>query len=275
MPNIDINQDQKSKREGESQFNSRNNEDDATLNDENEIYPAPDSFREPLSGDSEAKTRTWNQETDALRSLNQNLKKELRESAQKKEPDSILAKNSNEGDLSYGEIKLEELQKLANNFNVDKEEISNLKLQNKNYLSEIGKLKSEILENEMKWKEENDFLISTVHSALSKDLRTEKEKEALVNLFVSKQTEKNEALIKEQTNVIENLKLRCLNYENEIKSLIESQKESALYNQVNQLHLEINLLRNLVYRLNVELSYNQAKNPSPALKSSIKVFKCF
>ncbi|RNA17008.1 centrosomal of 89 kDa isoform X2 [Brachionus plicatilis] len=127
-----------------------------------------------------------------------------------------------------------------------------------------------MLEREIKWKEENDFLISTVHSALSKDLRSDKEKEALVNLFVSKQTEKNKALINEQSNMIEHLKLRCSAYENEIKNLVESQRESALFSQVNQLHLEINLLRNLVYRLNVELSDYQAKNPSAALKSSIK-----
>lgn len=176
-----------------------------------------------------------------------------------------------EEERSYGEIKLEELQKIANNFNIDKEENTSLKSKNKNLSLEIDRLKTELLEREIKWKEENDFLISTVHSTLSKDLRSEKEKEALIELFVNKQTKKNEALIKEQNNVIEHLKLKCLAYENQIKNLTESQKESALYNQVNQLHLDNNLLRNLVYRLNVELSNYQAKNPSHTLRSSIKV----
>lgn len=275
LQNFEKKDDQKSKRETDLHLSTKN-EDGETLSDENEIYPVPYSFRETASGDfeSEPRTRTWDQENDALRNLEHSLRHELTKNSIKTEQGfqkPLQSKILVEEDRSYGEIKIEELQKIANNFNIDKEENTSLKSKNKNLSSEIDRLKSELLEREIKWKEENDFLISTVHSTLSKDLRNEKEKEALIKLFINKQTEKNENLIKEQNNVIEHLKLKCLTYENEIKNLIESQKESVLYNQVNQLHLDINLLRNLVYRLNVELSNYQAKNPSPSLRSSIKV----
>ncbi|CAF0754557.1 unnamed protein product [Brachionus calyciflorus] len=270
LPNIDIYDDEKTLKKDatKSHTSNRINDENETLNDENEIYPAPLSFREPTRSpdlESDAKTRTWDPESDALKSFNQKLKKELDNPVKPKSARSIT-----KFDQNGLEIQLEDIQKLTQNFNIDKQEIDKLKNENKNFLNENEKLKHELLERGLKSKEENDFLIATVHTALSKDLRTDKERDSLTRLFVSKQTEKNEALIREQSSVIEHLKHKCLVYEEDIKILIESRSESAWNTQVNELNREVSLLRNLVYRLNVELSSYQAKYPSPSLKTSLK-----
>ena len=243
-------------------------------NGELEIYPAPLSFREPVQSpdlDSEPRTRTYDQETDPLRSLNDKFKEELKTLPKSaRSNNTSLQKLVHDQDRRVYDIRLEDLQKLTSGFNVDKNEIEQLKVENKNYVNELERLKNELYSRELKWKEDNDFLIATVHTTLSKDMRTDKERENLVKLFVSKQTEKNEALIREQNRVIEHLRLKCSKYENEIKSLTQNQSDSALKNEVNELNSEVSLIRNLVYRLNVELSNYQANFPSSSLQSSIR-----
>jgi len=59
-------------------------------------------------------------------------------------------------------------------------------------------------------------LITTVHNTLAKDIRSEAEKEALTKLFLSRQKEKAETLIREQTTLIELYKAKCENYEKEL-----------------------------------------------------------
>ena len=100
-------------------------------------------------------------------------------------------------------------------------------------------------------------------------MRTEQEKQSLIKLFQSKQAEKNENLINEQRNLIDNLKQKCQAYELELKNTLDNKFESNM----KELKDEISILRNLIYRLNVELSYHQAKNPSQNLQTSIKVIE--
>jgi hypothetical protein len=59
-------------------------------------------------------------------------------------------------------------------------------------------------------------VVNTVHNTLARDVRTDEEREALINMIVSKQAEKNGILIREQARLIEALKMRCLNYEREL-----------------------------------------------------------
>lgn len=129
------------------------------------------------------------------------------------------------------------------NFNIDKNLIDSLKSDNKNLRQIIDDLQKELLvikfffkglkgfclnvcflfkERESRYKEENDLLIMTVHSTLSKDARTENEKEALKKLFLSRQQEKNENLIKEQNRMIETLKVKCLDYEKDLRNSVEN-----------------------------------------------------
>jgi hypothetical protein len=48
-------------------------------------------------------------------------------------------------------------------------------------------------------------------------VRTEAEKDALLKMIISKQSIKNDNLIREQAKLIEALKLKCLNYERELQ----------------------------------------------------------
>ncbi len=76
---------------------------------------------------------------------------------------------------------------------------------------------SNFKEREKRHKHENDSLIANVHNTLSKDAKTEAEKQALLKLLLTKQQEANERLIQDQSNQIEQLKIRCQKYENDFK----------------------------------------------------------
>ncbi len=54
---------------------------------------------------------------------------------------------------------------------------------------------------------------------LAKETQNEAEKEALKKYFLSKQQETNESLINEQKKTIDILKLKCQNYEKELKKV--------------------------------------------------------
>jgi hypothetical protein len=65
-------------------------------------------------------------------------------------------------------------------------------------------------------KYENDLMIDRL---LAKETQNEAEKEALKKYFLSKQQETNESLINEQKKTIDILKLKCQNYEKELKKV--------------------------------------------------------
>lgn len=104
-------------------------------------------------------------------------------------------------------------------------------------------------------------------------MKTDNEKEALLKLFLSKQAETNENLIKEQSKQIEYLKSRCDSFERELKNSFNTNDgNSSNQEQIQDLKEEVLSLRSITYRLNVELSSYQSKYPSPSLEASINVF---
>lgn len=114
-----------------------------------------------------------------------------------------------------------------------------------------------------------------MHNTLSREMKTETEREALVNYVTARQSEKNETLIKEQNKLIEMLKIKCANLEKEIKSRQVKDQSDLTQIQIRDLKSEINALRNIVYRLNIELSLYQSKYPSPSLQAGLKVVSNF
>ncbi len=74
----------------------------------------------------------------------------------------------------------------------------------------------------MKSKRETDLLIANAYEILSKDLKSENEKKALINLLLPKQQQANEKLINDQSKMIEKLTFNCKMLQNELKKANES-----------------------------------------------------
>lgn len=79
--------------------------------------------------------------------------------------------------------------------------------------------KKKLSERETKRKEENDQMINRLQEVLSKDMKSDSQKESLKQYFLSKQQELDESLIKEQASIIQNLRSKCSKYENEFKNV--------------------------------------------------------
>ena len=133
-----------------------------------------------------------------------------------------------------------------------------------------------------------------MHKTLVRDTQTEAERDALLKMINTRQHEKNENLIREQSRVIDAFKAKCLHFEKEIRKQAtnnESEirpflktaysklnKKKIIYIlddlnniQLNELKNEVQALRSIIFRLNIELSSFQAKFPSPSLQNSLKV----
>ena len=96
------------------------------------------------------------------------------------------------------------------------------------------------MERETKRKEENDQMITRLQEVLSKDTKSETEKESLKKYFLSKQQELNESLILEQNGIIQNLQLKCSKYENEFKNVgNQDGKKGSSMLLLNDLCIEI------------------------------------
>lgn len=120
------------------------------------------------------------------------------------------------------------------------------------------------------------MIMSSIQNTLAKETRTESERQALFNVFLSKQQQNNENLIQEQARVIDMLKVKCENYETELKNSMNSNNygPAETYRaQIKDYKEEISALRIIVHKLNAELSLFQSKYPeaSPSLQASIKV----
>ena len=76
-----------------------------------------------------------------------------------------------------------------------------------------------LLERETKQKEENEKMIKQIQELLAKESKSDAEKEALKNYFLSKQSEVNDRLIMKQTDMIQSLQARCQTYEDEFKKI--------------------------------------------------------
>ena len=125
-----------------------------------------------------------------------------------------------------------------------------------------------IKSREAKYKEENDALMSKVHQTLTKEAKSDTERDELMKLLAAKQQHANESLIQEQARLIESLRTRCDQYE---KAL--SIRTGSIELQVKEYKDEITTLRAIVHRLSAELSSFQCKYPheSPSLQASLKV----
>lgn len=121
---------------------------------------------------------------------------------------------------------------------------------------------------EAKYKEENDALMNKVHQTLTKEAKSDTERDELMKLLAAKQQHANESLIQEQARLVESLRTRCDQYE---KAL--STRTGSIELQVKEYKDEITTLRAIVHRLSAELSSFQCKYPheSPSLQASLKV----
>ena len=102
-------------------------------------------------------------------------------------------------------------------------------MENENYRMVIENFHQQALEKESQKKEENDTMIKRIQDMLGKELKTEAEKEALKNFFLSRQQEVSERMIIEQNNIIETLQNKCNHYENDLKNVGYSDGNSSKY----------------------------------------------
>ena len=87
--------------------------------------------------------------------------------------------------------------------------------------------------------------------------QNENEKEELKMLFMTEQQENNEKLINEQTRTIQLLRFKCKRLETELSKTSEISNSK----QMKELKEENLDLKNIVHRLNVELTIYQTKYP--------------
>lgn len=93
--------------------------------------------------------------------------------------------------------------------------------ENKNLRFKIEILQKQAMEREAKFKQESDLMIIKLHENLSKDMKSETDKQELIKLLLPKQQESNERLMNEQAVLIESLSSKCKRLENELKILKE------------------------------------------------------
>lgn len=122
--------------------------------------------------------------------------------------------------------------------------------------------------------------MSKFHEMLTKETKSEEDREALLELLETRKNDANENLIQNQASLINSLRARCDQYEKErIKvnsvgaAAVGSDSHATSSTQVREMKEEINALRSLVHRLSAELSNYQSKYPqeSPSLVASLKV----
>jgi hypothetical protein len=151
------------------------------------------------------------------------------------------------------------IQKLIETCEADRKRVNDLNKEKLKLQRIIDELREKSLEKEEQLKYENDILMVKVHQTLQKESKTEAEREALKKIFLSRQQEINESLIQEQEETIKSLKM---NYQ---KAMTIKEADSN-----NNLVNEIDLLRVIVHRLNVELSSYQAKYPPKMIQEAAK-----
>lgn len=114
---------------------------------------------------------------------------------------------------------------------------------------------------------------------LTKETKSEEDREALLELLETRKNDANENLIQNQASLIDSLRTRCDQYEKERMRVNSSgaagvnDSHATSSTQVREMKEEINALRSLVHRLSAELSNYQSKYPqeSPSLVASLKV----
>lgn len=88
--------------------------------------------------------------------------------------------------------------------------------ENKRLKKEIENLRNEMLENDRNHKLENDRLIAQYYEHTTKVMANQDEKSALAKVLLSKQTENNERLINEQSNMLDALENKCKELQREL-----------------------------------------------------------
>ena len=72
-------------------------------------------------------------------------------------------------------------------------------------------------------KEDNEVFLKKVQASLSKEMKSDAEKDALKTFFNSRQHQLNENIINEQAKFIQSLQDKCQNYEKELQRTISGE----------------------------------------------------
>ena len=126
---------------------------------------------------------------------------------------------NNQSVVTFREPESEVMQK---NDKVSEKKVKDLLNENNVLKQKIDYLEKQALEREEKFKIENDALIIKLHENLTKDMKSETEKQELIKMLVSKQQERNEKLINEQNRIIKSL-------ENELKIIKSHQNGNKIF----------------------------------------------
>ncbi len=129
-----------------------------------------------------------------------------------REPESTLIDSGLNLSKISNVVTTETIQKLANNYNLEKNDITKLIEDNKTLEKTIQELQTKLLEQKSKDKQEIDRLIAKLYDST----QNETDKEELKMLFISEQQETSEKLINEQDRTIKLLKFKCKRLESEL-----------------------------------------------------------
>lgn len=129
-----------------------------------------------------------------------------------REPESTLIDSGLNLSKISNVVTTETIQKLANNYNLEKNDIAKLIEDNKTLEKTIQELQTKLLEQKSKDKQEIDRLIAKLYDST----QNETDKEELKMLFISEQQETSEKLINEQDRTIKLLKFKCKRLESEL-----------------------------------------------------------
>ena len=171
---------------------------------------------------------------------------------------------------SNNQLSTESIQRLVESFHYDQTQVNELRVENESLKFIIDDLRKQLMNKELKNKQDLDLFQTKIKELLAKDLKSNEEIEALSNLMKSTNQNANESVIKEQQLVVESLQNKCKSYEQEIKSL-----KSGSLSDLNKIKIkdqteEIVSLKNIVHRLSIELSWYKAKYPSPSVQNVMK-----
>jgi hypothetical protein len=129
-----------------------------------------------------------------------------------REPESTLIDSGLNLSKISNVVTTETIQKLANNYNLEKNDIAKLIEDNKTLEKTIQELQTKLLEQKSKDKQEIDRLIAKLYDST----QNETDKEEIKMLFISEQQETSEKLINEQDRTIKLLKFKCKRLESEL-----------------------------------------------------------
>ena len=107
-------------------------------------------------------------------------------------------------------------------------------------------------------------MIAQFQDKLSNAMSSETEKQAMARILFSKQAAGNEKLIIEQGKIIESLKIKCSRLETELEQVEQDTEAKSLKSELKLLLEENQYQKQMLNRMNAELSWYLEKYPSSA-----------